>query len=95
MWFAILGVILVLLKFFGYGPPAQWNLELFGDLWKFILPFVLSALWWAWADSSGLNRRREMEKLDARKEQRRQRSLEALGMGADNKDRRTGADRRR
>ena len=85
MWFAILGVVVVLMKLFGYGPPAEWNFELTGDLWKFLVPFGLAAAWWFYADASGLNRRREMHKLDARKETRRQRNLEALGLGVKNK----------
>ncbi len=88
MWFAILGVALVLMKLFGYGPPAQWNLEMFGDLWKFVLPFALAAIWWTWADASGRNRRREMDKLDARKESRRRRSMTALGLDGSSKDKR-------
>jgi small Trp-rich protein len=83
MWFAIAGVILVLMKVFEVGPPAAWDVEVTGDLWKFLLPFLLAAIWWAWADGSGLNKRREMNKLDKRKETRRQRNLEALGRGKD------------
>ena len=88
MWFAILGVALILMKLAGYGPPADWNFELTGDLWKFMVPFGLAAIWWAYADMSGRNRRIEMEKLDARKEARRQRNMEALGQADRTKRRR-------
>ena len=39
-------------------------------------------LWWVWADMSGLNKRREMEKMEARKRDRRRRTSPALGMDA-------------
>jgi len=80
MLFVILGVLLVLLNLVGIGPPANWNWQFFGDLWKFVLPFLLGIAWWAWADASGLNKRREMEKLDEKKQDRRKKNLEALGL---------------
>ncbi|MBT9599116.1 MAG: TIGR04438 family Trp-rich protein [Vitreoscilla sp.] len=81
MVFVIVGVILVGLHLAGIGPMGQWNWELTGDLWKFVLPFVLALAWWAWADSSGLTKRREMQKDEDRKAERRQRNVENLGMG--------------
>lgn len=81
MWFVILGVLLLVLKLVGYGPPAEWNFDVTGDLWKFLLPFGLAVAWWAYADASGLSKRRAMDKLDARKAARRKRDLEALGIG--------------
>ena len=59
---------------------ANWTWTLTGDLWKFCVPFVLAAVWWAWADSTGYNKRREMEKMDAKRQARRERNLESLGM---------------
>jgi small Trp-rich protein len=88
MLFVIVGVILVGLHFLGIGPMAQWNWELFGDLWKFVLPFILALVWWAWADGSGLTKRREMEKDEERKATRRRRSMENLGMGPKDRTRR-------
>lgn len=81
MYFVVIGVVLVLLHLLGIGPPAHWNWNLLGDFWKFALPFLLAIAWWAWADASGLNKRREMEKLDERKQQRRKENLVALGLG--------------
>ena len=76
----ILGVLLVFLNLVGIGPPANWTWNLFGDLWKFVLPFLLALAWWAWADASGLNKRREMERMADKKQDRRMKNLEALGL---------------
>jgi small Trp-rich protein len=81
MYFVVIGVVLVLLHLLGIGPPAAWTWNLLGDLWKFALPFLLAIVWWAWADASGLNKRREMERLDERKQKRRKENLVALGLG--------------
>jgi small Trp-rich protein len=45
-----------------------------------LLPFGGALLWWWYADSSGLTKRREMDKMDARKEDRRRKNLDALGL---------------
>ena len=91
MAFVILGLILIALNSLGIGPTAAWNWEFTGDLWKFTVPFILAALWWAWADMSGLNKRREMEKMEDRKRNRRKDNLAALGF--DEKARRRGRKR--
>ncbi|WP_239061876.1 TIGR04438 family Trp-rich protein [Ideonella livida] len=92
MGFVVYGVIQLVLHFSGWGPMAKWNWEIDGDLWKFVLPFFLALLWWGFADSSGLTKRREMEKEERRKRDRRRKSVEALGMTPQD-DRRKG-DRR-
>ena len=80
MFFVILGVSIILLNLAGVGPMAVWTWNLTGDLWKFCIPFVFATAWWAYADASGLNKRREMEKMEDRKKQRRADNLQALGM---------------
>ena len=80
MYFVIAGVLMIALNLLGIGPFDAWNWEISGDLWKFIVPFILAALWWVWADKSGLNKRREMEKMDERRRNRREQNLVALGM---------------
>jgi small Trp-rich protein len=75
MAFMILGLLLVAMKLAEFGPVAAW-----GWTWV-LLPFGLAAVWWAIADKTGITRRRAMRKMDERKEQRRQRSLEQLGLG--------------
>ena len=71
----ILGVLLLVAKLAEYGPFATWS------WWIVLAPFGLAMLWWQFADSSGLTKRREMDKMEARKVDRRQRAMEALGMG--------------
>jgi small Trp-rich protein len=80
MAFVIVGVALIALHFAGIGPMAAWNWELTGDLWKFALPFGLAAVWWTFADMSGLTKRRAMRKDDARVAERRKRSVEHMGL---------------
>jgi small Trp-rich protein len=80
MYLVLLGVALIVMNLAGIGPVGTWNWELFGDLWKFALPFALAVVWWGWADVSGLNKRREMQKMEERKRNRRREHLESLGM---------------
>ncbi len=80
MYLVIVGVVLIVMNLTGIGPVGNWTLTLTGDLWKFALPFGLAAVWWVWADVSGLNKRREMEKMEQRKRDRRKENLAALGM---------------
>ena len=82
MLFVIIGLVLIGLNLAGIGPFGQWNWEFFGDLWKFCLPFVFAVLWWVYSDKSGLNKRREMQRMEDRKKARREANLEALGMDA-------------
>jgi small Trp-rich protein len=80
MFFVAIGVLLILLNLLGIGPMGDWNWNLTGDLWKFALPFVCAIGWWAWSDSTGYTKQREMDRLDERKEARRQKNLDALGL---------------
>jgi small Trp-rich protein len=75
MAFMIVGLLLLALKLAEIGPVAAW-----GWTWV-LLPFGLAIVWWAIADKTGLTRRRAMRKMDERKTERRQRSLEQLGLG--------------
>ncbi len=80
MLFVIVGVLIIAMNVVGIGPVADWNWDITGDLWKFCVPFVLALLWWIWADKSGLDKRREMEKMELRKENRRRENLERMGL---------------
>ena len=91
MFFVIVGVLIILTNLADIGPFAGWTWNITGDLWKFCVPFVLAALWWVWADKSGLDKRREIEKMEARKKARRTENLAALGF--DEKSRRKGRKR--
>ena len=75
MGFLIVGVLLLVMKVAEFGPVAELS-------WMWVLlPFGLAVAWWSFADGTGLTQRRAMRKMDARKEERRQRSLEQLGLG--------------
>ena len=75
MYFLILGVMLLLLKYLEIGPVAAWT-------WYTVLaPFGLAVLWWAWADWSGYTKRKEMEKEDEKKAARIAKAKEAMGQG--------------
>ena len=91
MFFVIVGLIIIALNLLGIAPFGAWNWDFTGDVWKFTVPFILAALWWAWADKSGLNKRREMEKMEARKQNRRKENLAAMGL--DTRARRKGNKR--
>jgi len=80
MWLIGIGLLLFVLHVLDIGPPGRWNLEPFGDLWKFLVPFVLAAVWWVVSDSTGLTQRRAMRKMEERKLQRRERDMENLGL---------------
>lgn len=74
MWFVIVGCALLAMKLTEVGFAASWS-------WLIILaPFGLAMVWWAFADAIGLTQRREMDKLDERKEERRRRQMDALGL---------------
>lgn len=75
MAFLILGIALLLMKMTELGPVAQWS------WWLVLAPFALAVAWWSFADSTGLTKRRAMEKMELKKEERRGRNLEALGLG--------------
>ncbi len=80
MLFVIAGVLMIALHLAGIGPTAAWNWEFTGDLWKFCVPFGLAVLWWLWADKTGMNKRREMRKMEERKQNRRKENLVSLGL---------------
>ena len=73
MYFVLLGVLLVALKVTEFGPVGQWS------WWVVLIPFACAAAWWSWADASGYSKRRAMEAMQDRKDERRRRNMEALG----------------
>ena len=80
MLFIGAGVLLILLKLLGVAPVAAWA------WWWVLAPFAGALVWWWWADASGYTKRREMDRMEERKEARRQKAMAALGQGE--KDRR-------
>jgi small Trp-rich protein len=89
MWFVLLGVLLLVMKLADFGVVASWS------WWLVLSPFGLAALWWAYADSSGLTKRREMNKLEDKKLDRRRKALDALGIDREAQKRGELADRAR
>jgi small Trp-rich protein len=77
MWFVVLGVVLIALKLAEFGFVAAWS------WWVVLSPFAVAAVWWAYADASGLTKKREMDKLEDKKLERRRKNLEALGIDRD------------
>ncbi len=73
----VLGVILLALKLLELPPVAAWS------WWWVLAPFPVALAWWAWADASGMTRRREMVRDAERKADRRKRNISALGLGPD------------
>ena len=74
MYLVVLGVCLLVTKLGGWAPVADW------PWWGVLAPFAAAVLWWWYAVRSGLTKRREMEKMDKRKEERRRKNLDALGL---------------
>jgi small Trp-rich protein len=89
MFFIVIGVLLIALKLGDIGPVAGWA------WWVVLLPFGCAFLWWAFADSSGLTKKREMDKLEEKKVERRRKAMEALGIDRTRQDRESAAMRAR
>jgi small Trp-rich protein len=89
MWFIIIGVLLIVLKFAEVGPVA-------GMAWWWVLsPFALAAAWWAYADATGMTKRAEMDKLEDKKKVRRQKAMDAMGIDRGRQQREDSAERSR
>lgn len=74
MFFLFVGLGLILLKYFELGFAADLS-------WLWILsPFAMALVWWAWADSTGYTKRKAMEAMEQKKQQRIDRQREALGI---------------
>lgn len=81
MYLLGLGIILLALKYLEIGPVAEWS-------WLWVLsPFAAAVVWWTWADWSGYTKRKAVEKENARKQARIDKSREQLGLGPSRKRR--------
>jgi small Trp-rich protein len=75
MYLLGLAILLSLLKWAEIGPVANWN-------WWYILGvYASAAAWWAWADASGYTKRKAMQKMDQRKQDRIDRQKQAMQPG--------------
>jgi small Trp-rich protein len=73
MWFLILGLVGLGLKYFevGYVGTLSW--------WIVLIPFALAVAWWSWADSSGYTKRKVVERENERRQERIDRQRSNLG----------------
>jgi small Trp-rich protein len=76
MVFIVLGVLLLVLKIGELTAVGAW------PWWAILSPFAAAALWWWFADTTGWTKRREVDKMEAKKRKRRIDNLDALGMDA-------------
>jgi small Trp-rich protein len=74
MIFLGIGILLLALKYLEIGPVAVW------DWWVVLSPFGLAVVWWTWADWSGYTKKKAVEKENARKQDRIDKSRERLGI---------------
>lgn len=74
MYFLLIGVLGLILKFLEIGPVAALS------WWLVLSPFALAVVWWAWADASGYTKRKEVQKMDARKQKRLDKQRDAIGL---------------
>ena len=74
MYFLLIGIVALALKYLEIGPVATWS-------WFIVLsPFALAVLWWWYADASGYTKKKEVEKMEKRKQDRIDKSRDAMGM---------------
>ncbi len=74
MLFLLTGIVLLVLWYGEIGPVAQWS-------WYVVFaPFGLAVLWWAWADATGYTKKKAVEKENARKQARIDKSRDSLGI---------------
>ena len=92
MGFLILGIALLALNFLGIGAIGrmQWP----SPAWTLLIPFALAALWWWISDATGMTRRRAMAAIDAKREARRRKAMDALYGNKSASDARRGTRKR-
>ncbi len=76
MGFVLIGVLFLVLRLGGW---VQFHKD---DVWAWVIvlsPFGLAIVWWMWSDATGLTQRKAMDAMDARKAERREKAMEALG----------------
>jgi len=77
MGFVVLGVIFIVLNWLGVAPVAGWS------WWWVLLPFALAFVWWEVIDPMfDISKKRAMNDMAQRQEQRRRKYRESLGLGA-------------
>lgn len=74
MYFLLIGIGTLAMKYLEIGPVAAWS------WWVVLAPFALAAAWWAYADASGYTKKKEVEKMDKRRQDRIDKQRDAMGM---------------
>ena len=74
MYLLLIGLVGLVLKYLEIGPVAALS------WWVLLIPFALAVAWWAWADSTGYTKKKEMNKMDLRKKERIEKQRVAMGM---------------
>ncbi len=74
MYLLLIGLVGLVLKYLEIGPVATLS------WWVLLIPFALAVAWWAWADSTGYTKKKEMSKMDLRKQERIEKQRAAMGM---------------
>ena len=74
MLFLLMGIAAMVLKYLEIGPFAtiSW--------WLTLIPFALAVAWWSFADATGYTKRREIDKMEKRKQDRIEKQRDAMGM---------------
>ncbi len=73
MWMLLIALLLSLLKYLEVGPLAELS------WWWLLVPYGITVAWWAYADASGLTKRRVVDQEEARRLKRIDRQKQALG----------------
>lgn len=74
MLFLLLGIVLLVMWYAEIDPVAAWS-------WYVVLaPFGLAVLWWWWADATGYTKKKAVEKENAKKAARIEKSRAAMGI---------------
>ena len=74
MYFLLIGLAGLALKYLEVEPVGAWS------WWVVMAPFGLAVAWWAWADSTGYTKKKEMDKMDQRRKERIEKQRVAMGM---------------
>jgi small Trp-rich protein len=73
MYFLLIGIALLAMKYLEIGPVAGF------PWWVVLSPFGMAVAWWAWADSSGYTKKKVIERENARKQARIDKNRENMG----------------
>ncbi|MDB5941045.1 MAG: hypothetical protein JWQ13_611 [Ramlibacter sp.] len=74
MYFLGIGLVFLAMWYLEIGPVAEWP-------WYVVFaPFALAVLWWWWADWTGYTKKKAVERENAKKKARIEKSREAMGI---------------